>query len=77
MFFNKEKLLSHDNATAPITIVIEREIWAYSLEMLMPSCRVPKLRRQVVYGGLRRDVGPILRRLCELKAVGLLEGKPV
>ena len=36
---------------------------------------VPKLRRKVIYGRLRQDVGPILRRLCEYKGVGILEGK--
>ena len=43
----------------------------------MASCGVPKLRRKVVYGRFRMDVGPILQRLCEFKAVGLLEGKSV
>ena len=36
---------------------------------------VPKLLRKVIYGRLRQEVGPILRRLCEYKGVGILEGK--
>ena len=36
---------------------------------------VPKLRRKVIYGRLRQEVGPILRRLYEYKGVGILEGK--
>ena len=36
---------------------------------------VPKRRRKVIYGQLRKDVGHILRKLCEYKGVELLEGK--
>ena len=36
---------------------------------------VPKRRRKVIFGKLRREVGVILRRLCEYKGVDLLEGK--
>ncbi len=36
---------------------------------------VPKRRRKVIYGQLRRDVGQIIRKLCEYKGVGLVEGK--
>lgn len=28
---------------------------------------VPKYRRKVIYGKLRKDIGPILRKLCEYK----------
>ncbi|HBE2154538.1 TPA: IS200/IS605 family transposase, partial [Enterococcus faecalis] len=27
----------------------------------------PKYRRKVIYGQLRRDIGKILRKLCEMK----------
>ncbi|WP_198029835.1 transposase, partial [Bacillus sp. J33] len=30
---------------------------------------IPKYRRKVIYGKLRRDIGAILRRLCEMKDV--------
>ena len=35
---------------------------------------VPKSRRKVIYGALRRDIGQILRKLCEYKGVTILEG---
>ena len=36
---------------------------------------VPKRRRKIIYGKLQREVGTILRRLCQYKGVELLEGK--
>jgi len=36
---------------------------------------VPKKRRKIIFGKLRRKLGEILRRLCEYKGVDLLEGK--
>jgi putative transposase len=36
---------------------------------------VPKRRRKIIYGKLRREAGTILRRLCQYKGVELLEGK--
>ena len=36
---------------------------------------VPKNRRKVIYGQLRREVGILLRKLCEYKGVKILEGK--
>jgi putative transposase len=35
---------------------------------------VPKYRRKVLYGQVRRDVGRILRRLCEQRRIELIEG---
>ena len=35
---------------------------------------VPKNRRKIVYGKLREELGRILRRLCEYKAVEVIEG---
>ena len=35
---------------------------------------VPKYRRKVMYGKLRRKIGEILRQLCRQKDVELLEG---
>jgi putative transposase len=35
---------------------------------------VPKKRRKVVYGTFRKESGTILRRLCEYKGVGVVEG---
>ena len=36
---------------------------------------IPKYRRKVFYGKLRRQIGIILRELCKQKGVELLEGK--
>lgn len=33
----------------------------------------PKYRRKVIYGQLRRDIGKILRKLCEMKEVEIIE----
>lgn len=35
----------------------------------------PKYRRQVIYGKLRRDIGAILRELCEWKNVKIVEAE--
>ena len=35
---------------------------------------VPKNRRKIIYGKLRKEIGAILRRLCEYKGVGVIEG---
>ena len=35
---------------------------------------IPKYRRKVLYGKLRRRIGPLLRELCRQKGVELLEG---
>lgn len=35
---------------------------------------VPKYRRKVIYGKLRRQVGAILRDLCRQRSVALVEG---
>ncbi len=34
----------------------------------------PKNRRKVIYGKLKKDIGQILRKLCEYKGVEVLEG---
>ncbi len=36
---------------------------------------VAKKRRKIVYGKLRKEIGEILRKLCEYKGVELVEGK--
>ena len=35
---------------------------------------VPKYRRKVLYGEFRREVGKILRELCDQRGVEVLEG---
>jgi putative transposase len=52
--------------------------WA-SLSHVRWECKyhvviTPKYRKKVVYGRLRRQIGPILRELCRQKGVEMLEG---
>ena len=35
----------------------------------------PKYRRQVIYGKIKGDIGQIIRKLCEWKAVEMLEAE--
>jgi putative transposase len=35
---------------------------------------VPKYRKKVIYGGLRKKIGGILRRLCEQNKIEIIEG---
>ena len=35
---------------------------------------VPKYRRKVIYGKLRKDIGTIIRQLCAYKDVEIIEG---
>ena len=36
---------------------------------------IPKYRKKVMYGTVKRDVGEVIRKLCEMKGVTLIEGK--
>ena len=36
---------------------------------------VPKYRRKEIYGQLKRDIGEILRKLCEQKGVEIIEAE--
>jgi putative transposase len=36
---------------------------------------VPKYRRKIIYGKLRKEIGYILRKLCEYKGVRIIEAK--
>ena len=36
---------------------------------------VPKYRRQVIYGKLKADIGKILRELCDLKGIEIIEAE--
>ncbi len=35
---------------------------------------VPKRRRKIIFGQLRREIGGIIRRLCKYKGIELMEG---
>ena len=36
---------------------------------------IPKYRRKIMYGEVKVEVGEILRKLCEMKQITLIEGK--
>ena len=36
---------------------------------------IPKYRRKVMYGEVKRDIAEILKKLCEMKQIQLIEGK--
>jgi putative transposase len=36
---------------------------------------VPKYRRKIIYGNLRKEIGIILRKLCEYKGIEIIEAK--
>ena len=36
---------------------------------------IPKYRRKIMYGQVKKDVADILKKLCEMKQVQLIEGK--
>ena len=36
---------------------------------------VPKYRRKIIYGQLRKEIGYILRKLCEYKGIRIVEAK--
>ena len=36
---------------------------------------IPKYRRKVLYGRVRKQVGEIIRELCRQRGIDLLEGK--
>lgn len=35
----------------------------------------PKYRRRVIYGKIKKDIGAILRQLCEFKEVNIIKGE--
>ena len=41
---------------------------------LVHTVWVPKNRRRVIYGNLKKEIGQILRKLCEYKGVDVVEG---
>ena len=53
---------------------------AHSLAHTKWSCKyhivfAPKYRRREIYGDIRKDIGVILRKLCEQKNVGIIEAE--
>ena len=36
---------------------------------------IPKYRRKIMYGELKRDIVEIIKKLCEMKQVALIDGR--
>lgn len=36
---------------------------------------IPKYRRKIVYGQVKKDIVDILKKLCEMKQIQLIDGK--
>ena len=52
---------------------------AYSLAHTKWMCKyhivfTPKYRRKVIYNQIRKDIGEILKKLCEYKGIEIIEG---
>ncbi len=43
--------------------------------MQVPYCFAPKYRRKEICGALRKDIGVILRKLCEQKNAEIIEAE--
>jgi putative transposase len=55
----------------PVKDSLSHTVWECKYHVVW----VPKNRRKVIYGQLRREVVTVLRKLCEYKGVKILEGK--
>ena len=56
-----------------------RKFAAYDMEMSIPYqyhiVFAPKYRRLAIYGQIKKDIGQILRKLCEQKGVEIIEAE--
>jgi putative transposase len=55
----------------PMSSTLSHTVWECKYHIVW----VPKNRRKVIFGKLRREIGVIIRRLCEYKGVKILEAK--
>ena len=62
---NKQRRIHVDNQS------IQHTRWNCTYHIVF----IPKYRRKVMYGEYRKDIGEILRKLCDMKGVTLIEGK--
>ena len=56
----------------------ERRFFYVELSHIRWNCKyhivfIPKYRRKIIFGKLRQDIGAILRKLCEMKDLEILE----
>ena len=49
---------------------LSHTVWEYKYHILW----ILKQRRKVIYGKLRKEIGQIIRRLCEYKGIRIVEG---
>lgn len=45
------------------------------MELHLPIVFIPKWRRRIMYGENKKDLVEIIKKLCEMKSVRLIEGK--
>jgi putative transposase len=44
------------------------------MEIPMPHCFIPNYIRKVMYGNVKADISEVLKKLCNLKKVQIIEG---
>jgi hypothetical protein len=67
------------NSVDSVTNIRKEQLMKKRLARTFWECKchivwVPKNRRKVVYGKLKRDIARIIRKLCEYKGIEVLEG---
>jgi putative transposase len=72
-------LLNKGNSADPVTRIQKQQRMKRSLAHTVWECKyhivwVPKNRRKVICGKLKREIGNIVRKLCEYKGVAVIEG---
>ena len=82
--FSDKNSFRYTNKWLPTAYFIERSFSMSkddkSLSHTRWNCKyhivfAPKYRRQVIYGKIKRDIGVILRQLCERKGVEIIEAE--
>ena len=80
--FSDKNSFRYTNKWLPTAYFIERSFSMSKDEKSLSHTRwnckyhivfTPKYRRKVIYGELRKDIGRILRKLCEMKEVEIIE----
>ena len=50
---------------------LQHTTWRYQYHVVF----APKYRRMVIYGQIKKDIGQIIRKLCEQKGVEIIEAQ--
>ena len=56
-------------------VIRHKQFSTYKMNCKYHIVFAPKYRRQVIYGKIKRDIGVILRQLCERKGVEIIEAE--